>query len=248
MNRLVILDWGIGGFGFWKEWKTLRPNEGTVYFSDSGFTPYGKVPDRELAVRLEQVIADLQREHGITHCLIACHSASTVAPQLHCPGVTICGIIEGTVDFIRSTIQKGPLGLAGGRRTIESHVYHRLLPEYEIQDMVAQPLSAAVEAGQLAGPQVEDLVFGILERSPEHLALACTHYIALKPAIAARLPHVQVHDPIPWIAAEVDKAYPVMDGPTLFLTSGSKEDLRSGAGRAFEVSLSPADIKDASTL
>jgi glutamate racemase len=235
MSRLAIIDWGIGGFGFWKEWQKLRPNEGAVYFSDSGYTPYGKVPDDELVARLQKVIARLRDEHKITHCLIACHSASTVTSRLICEGVTISGIIEGTVDFIRATIPPGLLGLAGGRRTIESQTYHQLIPNYQVRGLIAQPLSAAVEAGQLHGQKVEALVSDILKPSPPDLVLACTHYPALTPVIQAVFPDLGIHDPVPAIARSLHQKWPAMEGGPVFKTSGSPDKMRTGAQKAFGI-------------
>jgi glutamate racemase len=235
MNRLAIIDWGIGGFGFWKEWRKLRPGEGAIYFSDSGFTPYGKVPDDELADRLKEIIANLRNNHGITHCLIACHSASTVFSQVNCEGVAVSGIIGGTVDFIKATIPFGEVGLAGGRRTIESQTYHRLLSEYQVRGLIAQPLSAAVEAGRLHGPEMEALVSQTLKDSPSHLVLACTHYVALRPVIEKVFPGITLHDPIPSIASCFHQAWPEMDSTSTFLTSGSLEEMKDGAWNAFGV-------------
>ncbi len=61
MNRIAVLDWGIGGFGFWNEWKKHRPEEGMIYFSDSGFAPYGLVSEEQLRERIEKIIVRLSK-------------------------------------------------------------------------------------------------------------------------------------------------------------------------------------------
>ena len=235
MSRLAIIDWGIGGFGFWKEWQKLRPNEGAVYFSDSGYTPYGKVPDRELAARLTEVIHDLHQKDQVSHCIIACHSASTVIPLLDYPGVAIEGVIEETASYIREKIPPGPVTLAGGERTISSQTYPPLLPEHKVLGLVAQPLSASVEAGQLSGKPLHQLVQSTLQKSTSHLVLACTHYPALTPVIQAVFPDLGIHDPIPAIARSLHQKWPAMEGGPVFKTSGSPDKMRTGAQKAFGI-------------
>jgi hypothetical protein len=38
-----MVDWGVGGLGFYKELKK-RVDAPALYFSDNGFTPYGRTP------------------------------------------------------------------------------------------------------------------------------------------------------------------------------------------------------------
>lgn len=51
MAKIGICDWGIGGLGVYKELRKRGSNADIVYFSDSGYTPYGKVPKDELHER-----------------------------------------------------------------------------------------------------------------------------------------------------------------------------------------------------
>ena len=57
-ERIAVLDWGIGGLGVWRalRHRTLAP---TLYLSDSGAPPYGRLPARELSQRLEAVCRHL---------------------------------------------------------------------------------------------------------------------------------------------------------------------------------------------
>lgn len=247
MNRLAIIDWGIGGFGFWKEWHKLRPQENAVYFSDSGFTPYGKVPGDELAARLSEIMTALRESHGVSHGVIACHSASTVISQLDCPGVTIAGVVEATASLIRETIPAGPVTLVGGQRTIASGTYPPLLPDHEVTGLIAQPLSATVEAGRLDGREIETLVLETLKDTTPDLVLACTHYVALTPVIARTFPGLRLHDPIPSLARNLAQSWPAMSGGPAFMTSGSPEEMRTGAKAAFGIEL-PEGVAESSRL
>jgi glutamate racemase len=71
--KLAVVDWGIGGLSFWCRFAAAHPHVPVVYFSDSGFTPYGKVPRRTLARRVDRVLA---------------HLASAQAPTTRCSRAT----------------------------------------------------------------------------------------------------------------------------------------------------------------
>lgn len=235
MNRLAVMDWGIGGLGFWKEWKKMRPGDGIVYFSDSGFEPYGKVSDDDLRSRLETVIAWLAREHGVTHLVIACNAASTVLEGTAVGEVKVRGILRAAAEEIRELVPRGPVSIAGGRRTIESGLYQRLLPGYDVNGIIAQALSAIVEAGRMDEAGTKELVGEIFEKTGPDLLLACTHYVALKKIIRSVFPDVRLHDPVPRLVSELGGLWPEMPGEDLFLTTGSTEDMIRTGKAAFGV-------------
>lgn len=78
---LLVIDWGIGGFGVVRELERRSPGMGFVYFSDGGFTPYGKAKAGALVVRLERV-ARFFFDRGVRRVVVACNAASTVVPAL----------------------------------------------------------------------------------------------------------------------------------------------------------------------
>ena len=243
MNRLAILDWGIGGLGFLKEWRLRRPDEGVVYFSDSGFPPYGKVPPDELRERLEKVVAWLGREYGVTHCVFACNAASTVVGEIECGKVEVRGIIEPAAKWLRENLPPGRVTVTGGVRTIASGIYERLLPGYEVTGIVGQSLSAMVEAGRLEGPEVEEAVRESLGKAGPNLFLACTHYIALREVFAQVLPGTTLHDPVPGVAEVFSKKWHTMAGGDLFLTTGSAKEMEGSGWAAFGVGLTAREAE-----
>src|SRR3954470_77349 len=81
-----VVDWGIGGLGFFKLLRERHPRLPLVYVSDAGETPYGKLRASHLAARLRQMGAFMRRE-GVTHLVVACNAASTALPALGVHGV-----------------------------------------------------------------------------------------------------------------------------------------------------------------
>lgn len=152
MNRLAVMDWGIGGLGFYRSWKQHRPDDSIVYFSDSGFTPYGKLSEEDLSERLNQIFKYLKAAHAVTHIVVACNAASSVLNKTRTPsGIETDGVIDSTVEFIRETLADKPLTVLGGNRIVDSQTYSKLLPELVLHEKAAQPLSAIVERGDCYG-------------------------------------------------------------------------------------------------
>ena len=152
MSKLAIIDWGIGGLGFYREWKNHRPDEEVLYFSDSGHTPYGKLSEKQLSDRLSEVFSFLCDAYGITHFMVACNAASSVMDGnriTECDQAT--GVVDGTVEFIRTQLTGKELTILGGSRVINSKTYSNKLPEFNLLEMSAQPLSALVERGDNYG-------------------------------------------------------------------------------------------------
>lgn len=240
VNRMAVVDWGLGGLGFWKEWRKIRPNEGMVYFSDSGFDPYGRLSADELKERVGQVINWLKTDLGVTHCVIACNAASTIIDDLEHDEVEVCGIIDATIAEVKRLVPQGPLAVAGGGRTIDSGIYPELLPEYEVTGLIAQPLSAEVEAGNVDTGRVGSLVREVLSPGKGTLLLACTHYAALTEVIRNEFPKLELIDPIPGVSRELASKWPAIDGGDWFFTTGDAEGLQERAGRAFQVEVPEA--------
>jgi glutamate racemase len=246
-----ILDWGIGGLGFWKALRQRDPRVPVVYWSDAGETPYGKLPALRLAARVREVTARLA-ERGVTHLVIACNAASTALPALGVAGTTgtiatragdvvVTGVIAHAVRMARASGAR-TLGVIGGRRTIRSGIYRRALAaaNRRVVQRVAQPLSARVEAGDLGSTALERELSAILGplRGVDALLLACTHYPALAPRLQAHLPGVRLLDPVDqllsWVAPRWLAPAP---GSDLFVTTGDAGAMRRAARAAFGVRL-----------
>ena len=152
MKNLAIIDWGIGGLGFYKIWKKHRPDDGIVYLADSGFTPYGKLNDEEQVQRLVKIFHHLSSEYGVTHVMVACNAASAVIDEIPpIKGIKIGGLIKGTCEYVKENLADKNFTFIGGTRTIESEVYLKKLSDLNISQRIAQPLSALVERGDAYG-------------------------------------------------------------------------------------------------
>ncbi|HEU0051918.1 MAG TPA: aspartate/glutamate racemase family protein, partial [Longimicrobium sp.] len=236
-----------GGLGFLGLLAARHPALPVVYLSDAGCAPYGKLPRRALAARLDSLLRALAAEHGVTHAVLACNAASTVLGDLAAPreGVAVAGIIAPALaELARRPSER--LGVIGGRRTVRSDVYGRALRSagHDVRQRVAQPLSAHVEAGRLETEEVRRDVAAILAplRGVEVLVMACTHYPALAPLFAEHCPGAELYDPAAAALAEVEREWPLASPSSVapahrFLTTGDREAMRRAGRMAFGMEL-----------
>ena len=100
--KTLVLDWGIGGLSVYRKLKQLAPRKSYVYLSDSGSAPYGKQAARELAARLNHLVARASERWKISHVVIACNAASTVVADVKAP-VGVTGMIDAGVRMVEKS-------------------------------------------------------------------------------------------------------------------------------------------------
>ena len=251
--KLGILDWGIGGVGFYALARARLPGLPVVYWSDSGTIPYGRQAPAELARRVAAVARWLKGEAGVTHLAIACNAASSVLPGLDPTDETLpemAGVIEhGARAALQRSVSGQTIGVVGGRRTIRSGAWRRALPGRAVRQRIAQPISARVEAGDLGSAGLRSELDAIMAplRAVDLLVLACTHYPALRDAFAARAPGAAIVDPAAELLAWAVDAWGLESAaaggePDRVLTTGDVVATARSARLAFGMALAPVSI------
>jgi len=248
---LAILDWGIGGLGFFRLLRERRPRVPVTYLSDSGEIAYGKLSRRQLIERLQVIVPFLQR-HGVTRLVVACNAMSTVLPlaENRDPGsLPMIGVISPTIEFVRKTALCR-IGIVGGRRTILSGSYRVPLTAAGkiVSQRIAQPLSALIEAGRAETPGFARTLHKIASplRKADALVLGCTHYSAAAGLFQRVLPDATIIDPASLTLSWVLKHWPLppASGPDVFMTTGSAEEMMQSARIAFGVHLPAVIVVD----
>lgn len=235
---LAILDWGIGGLGLVRELWARRPGLALLYWSDTGVTPYGELPRRELARRVGAVVEALA-ERGASRVAIACHSGSTAVRDLR-SSIPVVGILEYGVQAALASGARH-VGVLAGRRTVRSGVYRRALEAagLDVAQRVGQPLSALIERGVVEGPELDAALGAILAPLPRRLdalLLACTHYPAIAGAIARHVAYPCL-DPVGSLADAVLGAGELEDGPSRFETTGDARAMQRAAAVVWQLRL-----------
>jgi glutamate racemase len=242
MERLGFLDWGIGGVGIFRAFRGRRPEVPVLYWSDTGATPYGRLPAAELTARVRRVLRTMVGQ-GVTHAVIACNAASTILPRLGDVGIPVMGVIEPAIAMVSPAFE-GVLGVVGGARTIRSGLYRRALAtsRRQVIQRIAQPLSAHIEAGRVGTPAFERDLARILGplASADAILLACTHYPSAREAFRRLAPRAALLDPAEAVVETLIARWRLPRGRgDLFLTTGAPEEMRRAARTAWGSDLGP---------
>jgi glutamate racemase len=234
--KIGICDYGIGGIGLYKLIRQ-RSTVDVVYFSDSGYTPYGKVPEEELRLRLQNVIKHFN-SLGISHIAVACNAASTVTPK----DEKITGIIEHGINLV-SKIKPTSISVVGGIRTIESNLYKKSFEKMEIQTVqkTAQQLSIRIEAGDIDSAELDKDIHDIFEpiKSSKYILLACTHYPVISEKILRFTKNATLLDPAEEMANWIFSNWTGLTGNSSasWLTTGNTEQMKYAAQRSYNVTI-----------
>ena len=217
MKKIAVLDWGIGGFAFVRALRRAGHRTTVLYFSDSGMTPYGLQDPQTLHKRLEKVISWC-RSKGCEGIVVACNAASSVLQ----PAADVCGVIQPTIKAMRMHSSRY-LHVIGGERTIDSGIFQKAFPYATFQ--VAQPLSALIERGDMAG--VSQILPRLLNSSQKELLCACTHYEAIESLYYQNMPALQrIYLPSHFTLSHLVSIWRLEHGeePDTFYSSGDCSD------------------------
>lgn len=235
--KIGICDYGIGGIGLYK---ILRANTSAdiVYFSDTGFTPYGKVPMLELAERFNKV-CEYFYNSGVDRIAVACNAASTVIPE---NSKTITGIIEHGISLV-TEIKPEKIAITGGTRTIESELYKKAFEKcgISVTQRIAQELSIRIEAGDLESDGLKEVIKEIFTPIKDHkyILLACTHYPVISDKILELTKSSTLLDPVYSMADWILLNWGNLDGnsSTLWTTTGDSDKMKKAAKLAYNIDL-----------
>ena len=198
-DPIGVFDSGLGGLTVLKEMLLRLPNESTVYFGDSGRSPYG-TKSRETIIHFAEQDAEFLLSKGVKMIVIACNTASSFAYE-HLKTMSRVPVVEvitpGAMAAVRAT-RNGKIGVIGTLATVSSNVYDRALndsaralrPDMEIEVFSAAcPLFVGLaEEGwwddEIAHLTARRYLDPLIESGVDTLVLGCTHYPLLKNAIS----------------------------------------------------------------
>jgi glutamate racemase len=235
---VAVLDSGLGGVAVLRELVVIAPRGDFLYLADHAGHPYGDREPADIAGRIAELAA-AGIAMGATGLVVACNTATAVAVdalRAARPDVPVVGI-EPPVKPAAAMTASGVIGVLATPPTASSDRVARLVEMHaEGVRVLVQPcagLADAIEAGDLAGPGVGDLldryVAPLVAAGADVLALGCTHYSFVRERIRLVAGGaVTVVDPC---AAVARRALTVIDGI----------DVGAGAVRWFSTDPGDAD-------
>ena len=190
-----IFDSGLGGLTVLKAVMERLPGENTVYFGDSGRTPYGSKSPQTVAKYASQIVRFLLQQ-DVKMIVIACNTVSACASDLvrEMAGVPVVEVISpGSAAAVSST-RNNRIGVIGTRNTVSSEVYIRAIkgfsePETQICQQACPMFVSLAEEGWWDTPITRaiaaEYLKPLLACEIDTLLLGCTHYPLLSDAIGA---------------------------------------------------------------
>ena len=204
-----VFDSGVGGLTVLREIVRRLPGESTIYLGDNARAPYGTRPDEEVLTFSSQSV-DALVARDVKAVVVACNTSTAVAlPHLRRRYQRpILGVIRPGAAAAALASRNRRVGVIATPATVRSHAYFWAIkeenPAIEVYEHATPSLVPLVEAGQLAGVDVERAVAEELapllgERAAggefvfplpasariDTLLLGCTHYPLLAPVISA---------------------------------------------------------------
>ena len=212
MRPIGVFDSGVGGLSVLREIRRELPGEELLYVADSGFGPYGDLPEQLIEARSVALIEFLLSQQ-VKAIVVACNTITGVAIRrirARFP-VPIVGM-EPAVKPAAATTKSGVIGVLATTRTLSSDNFLSLRERFGANvEILVQPcpgLADQVEAGELAGAStralVEQYVKPMLEWGADTIVLGCTHYPFLSALIQSIAgPDVIIIDPAAAVAREL---------------------------------------------
>ncbi|HYV91883.1 MAG TPA: aspartate/glutamate racemase family protein [Chitinophagales bacterium] len=236
-----ICDWGIGGAGLYQLIRR-KSNVDVIYFSDTGYAPYGKVPQKELRERF-LAVRKYFNQLGIQKIVVACNAASTIIDD---DDANITGVIKHGLRVVER-IHPARVGVVGGQRTIESNLYKNFLEAKGIKVIQknAQPLSGLIESGNIDSKNMDDEIKTIFTplRHLEYILLACTHYPLISGKILSVVKNTTLLDPAEEMAQWIFDHWKNLSGTATvkWQTTGSTESMKFALQHLYQLEIHEID-------
>jgi len=189
-----VFDSGVGGLTVLNELRRLLPHENLVYLGDTARVPYGTKSSLSVTRYAEQA-ATLLVERQVKLLVIACNTASAVAVEplkLRFPGVPVVGVIEPGAQACCAETRNGHVGVIATNLAYQKAIM-ALRPDVRIRAQGCSLFVSLAEEGWHDGELVEQIVARCMaplldeaegDEGIDTLVLGCTHFPALKGAIA----------------------------------------------------------------
>lgn len=186
-----IFDSGVGGLSVAKKIREALPHEDIIYIADSGHAPYGN-KSQQFIVQRSHALVDFMLQQHAKAIVVACNTATLSAIQQLRSSFTapIIGVEPGIKPASLLT-RSGVIGVMVTARTAQLETFHDLVKRYgnhaRIEVQACDGLVEQIEKGELLTAKTQELVaryvMPLIEKGVDTIALGCTHYPFLMPAI-----------------------------------------------------------------
>jgi glutamate racemase len=213
-NPIGIFDSGVGGLSVWREVAVQLPHEDTLYFADQIHIPYGPRTLEQIR-SFSEAITRFLIERGAKLIVVACNTASAAALKhlrATFPAVPFVGM-EPAVKPAAEHTRTGVVGVLATPATFQGELFASVVERFangvQLINQICPGLVEQIEAGQLKTPDTVAMLDRFLTPirlgGADTIVLGCTHYPFVIEAIRQLAPGVNVIDPAPAVARQVNR-------------------------------------------
>lgn len=239
-SPIGMFDSGVGGLSILKAVRALLPSEFVFYVGDHANNPYGEKPSEFIRERGERIINFLLSK-GCKLVVVACNTATIAGIDYfrqRFPTVPIVGVVPVVKTAANRSKNKCFIVLST-HFTAKSHyqrdLIHRWAGDCSVTSLGSSLLVPLIEKGDTNSKEVIgelSRLFARVKHTPyDVIALGCTHYLFVRPAIRAIVGDgIEIIDSGGAVARQVQHIVTVRNeasggpGGETFYTTGEAED------------------------
>lgn len=194
-----MFDSGVGGLTVYKEIKKAMPNEKIIYLGDTKNFPYGS-KSKQSIIDLSKKNIDFLLEQNVKAIVIACGTAtSQVLEEVQSIyKVPIIGIIQPTIEYIKSKENIKNVGVIATRGTIRSSSWEinlkKQIENINVYNKECPLLAPMAEEGWIDNEIAKLTIHEYIKDFPklDALILGCTHYPLFKKIIEQQMQNTEI--------------------------------------------------------
>jgi len=186
-----IFDSGVGGLTILQTVKELLPHESFVYVADQAHNPYGGRTAEEIQKLSGNVVSFLVSKN-VKLVIVACNTASVssidyLRAKFAVPIIAVVPVVKTIAKESKTKHAAVFSTPATAKSTYLKDLIEKFGNGTTIYTIGTSKLEHLVEEGIIDGPQIESAIKAslvpLLEKNVEAVALGCTHYPFVTPAI-----------------------------------------------------------------
>lgn len=178
--RVGVFDSGVGGLTVLSKLASKYPKNDYIYFGDTINIPYGE-KDINTLFNLSSKIIKYLISKKVELIVIACGTVSSNCYEKlkSTYNIPIIDIISPTINYIKENNYKS-IGVFATSRTINSHIFKKLLPNVLVEELACPSFVDLIESGNIEKIDTSNYVSKI---KSDTIILGCTHYPLIKDKI-----------------------------------------------------------------
>ena len=208
-NCVLVIDSGVGGVSVLNVLRQKYPQYNYIYYLDAKYAPYGNKAQKQISLRLVDIISRYIKYNNIVLVVLACNTATAMALDSIDKkfAVPIIGIVPDINLALKSSTKK-VLVLA----TVGTIKYSKVIKNTKSQNIILAPQR---KLAKLIDDNLDDLskikqdIFKILspykDKAVDCVVLGCTHYVFVKEYILEFFGKIKFFDGIDRVVKSASK-------------------------------------------